>query len=1025
MPEEDIVTMKDLENPGKTGEETEDPSVVVTADDSSTSGSLDEAATSSSTNGKAVGKKKKFGWMGGVLALLVLTVVIVSVAVSSSKDKGSSTSSLSGFWKDGEDSASGNHKDKPGCNKTHYNHGHHAHGGNHNHYHGHHGRDPLDPNQEEEENPFSVAAVQESSPADSEEEEVELPTELPFGDVPIQGFSSDILQGYSTEEELQDDLTKTGKHILNQVILQNVARHQYYAQTVWGSAANGGDTPPRERPSTTSSAAQQAGQEIASAASVLTTTEASKTNNQEEDVDEADIIKNDQNYVYAVLGDFLVVWDIHTGAQVTQVQMPSLYGEDHIGRNWNWNPVTRINGLLLTPDHVILMVDAHNHQNDEQQQEPGQPELISKYQATQLRVYSKPTPTKTEMTLLATQKLQGIYRDGRWLEDSQTIHLVMSGDINAYSYLVEPLSYRHFRDEDENSPLSPMEYVAAATELATNTLLPEFVTAVTNALKINGQLPEMLQINGWAASTVMSPSAEETLARLGGVGLGVFHNDEASNDLPLRAFIQVVSLHVDDLPPANAMSIIAQDALPVTSSLLMGPTTRCDFYATGNHLVVALEHVQYNETTRAVNENVFVVHLGVEEASEREILSTARVHANFHSVVSVPGHLNNGAYSLDIQGNDLRLATTVQKWSALERVGQVCGERLEMLNSNGASNNNEDECQTHDSWKQCFDLAIDGCTQIETTGCPYTYTCAQSHQESSTDNYIMVFDLASNDMMMERGRIRIGEDHEIITSVRFGETFSYATTFDQRDPFYVLRLEPEQPPAILGELKLDGFSRYLHPLEDFEDNKLLVGIGQNSTGTGFDQRNTGVMITVFDVTDPAAPVAVASHMLENDDKIESYTHAAWDAKAVQYANGKLVLPVTMYHNGEWDAADEDDSLQGGDVNMDDFVDEEDQDLAVERTHEDDKSMGGNFNGFFVFNVGPGGISEALRIDNAMVAGACHYCDGGLTDSRSIVMDDGSLMTMFDDSVQSTNMTTGETLWSMSVELEGVSKDCCW
>eukprot|EP00797_Seminavis_robusta_P024737 Sro41_g025340.2 (328) ;mRNA; f:136144-137127 len=327
---------------------------------------------------------------------------------------------------------------------------------------------------------------------------------------------------------------------------------------------------------------------------------------------------------------------------------------------------------------------------------------------------------------------------------------------------------------------------------------------------------------------------------------------------------------------------------------------------------------------------------------------------------------------------------------------------------------------------------MDGCTEIiqDTGSCPYTYACAQPERmESSTDNFVMVFDLSSSsssssndDMMMtERGRVRIGHDHEVITSVHFGETFSYATTFDQRDPFIVLQLEPEQPPAVLGELELDGFSSYLHPLDDFVPNKLIVGIGQNTTGTGLDQRNTGVMVTVFDVSNPAAPVAVASHMLENDDKIESYTNVAWDAKAVQYANGKLVLPVTMFDNGDWNEVDEDDSMQTtGEDNMD-------EELEVARGQDDNnkESIGGGFKGFFVLNVGPTGITEAFRINNVNTANTCHYCHGGLTDSRSILMDDGSLMTMFDESVQSTNMTTGETLWTMTVELEGVSKDCCW
>jgi uncharacterized secreted protein with C-terminal beta-propeller domain len=122
--------------------------------------------------------------------------------------------------------------------------------------------------------------------------------------------------------------------------------------------------------------------------------------------------------------------------------------------------------------------------------------------------------------------------------------------------------------------------------------------------------------------------------------------------------------------------------------------------------------------------------------------------------------------------------------------------------------------------------------------------------------------------------------------VRFGETFSYATTFDLRDPFYVLSLVPGHPPAVVGELKLIGFSSYLLLLDD-TNGQLLVGIDQNVTGRGLDQHNTGVMVTLFDVSKPANPVVVASLMLANDDSVDSNSNAEWDPRQVDLARFRV------------------------------------------------------------------------------------------------------------------------------------------
>ncbi len=90
---------------------------------------------------------------------------------------------------------------------------------------------------------------------------------------------------------------------------------------------------------------------------------------------------------------------------------------------------------------------------------------------------------------------------------------------------------------------------------------------------------------------------------------------------------------------------------------------------------------------------------------------------------------------------------------------------------------------------------------------------------------------------------------ERIYSVRFIEDKGYVVTFREIDPFYVLDLSDPRNPDIKGELKIPGFSSYLHPITKDK----ILGIGQE---------NWQVKISLFDVSSPQNPVEKAKYLLE-------------------------------------------------------------------------------------------------------------------------------------------------------------------
>ena len=87
---------------------------------------------------------------------------------------------------------------------------------------------------------------------------------------------------------------------------------------------------------------------------------------------------------------------------------------------------------------------------------------------------------------------------------------------------------------------------------------------------------------------------------------------------------------------------------------------------------------------------------------------------------------------------------------------------------------------------------------------------------------------------------------ERIYSVRFIDDIGYVVTFRQVDPLYVVDLSAPAAPRVRGELKIRGYSAYLHPV----GGDLLLGVGQDATEQG---QLRGTQLSLFDVSNPAQP----------------------------------------------------------------------------------------------------------------------------------------------------------------------------
>jgi len=125
---------------------------------------------------------------------------------------------------------------------------------------------------------------------------------------------------------------------------------------------------------------------------------------------------------------------------------------------------------------------------------------------------------------------------------------------------------------------------------------------------------------------------------------------------------------------------------------------------------------------------------------------------------------------------------------------------------------------------------------------------------------------------------------ETIHSVRFLGDVGYVVTFEQTDPLYTVDLSDPAAPAVTGELKILGYSAYLHPVGDGR----LVGVGQDATEDG---AVVGTSVSLFDVSDPAAPERTAQATLPNASSAAEGDHRAflWWAD-----DGLVAVPVSAY-----------------------------------------------------------------------------------------------------------------------------------
>jgi uncharacterized secreted protein with C-terminal beta-propeller domain len=131
--------------------------------------------------------------------------------------------------------------------------------------------------------------------------------------------------------------------------------------------------------------------------------------------------------------------------------------------------------------------------------------------------------------------------------------------------------------------------------------------------------------------------------------------------------------------------------------------------------------------------------------------------------------------------------------------------------------------------------------------------------------------------------------NENIRSVRFVGDVAYVVTFRNTDPLFAINFSQPQQPKIIGELKIPGFSTYMHPLS----SDRLVGLGFDAVEQGDFGRIEGLQLSLFDTANPL-------EMSRKDVKIfgssGSSSAATADHRAfyLDQSEGVVAFPISLY-----------------------------------------------------------------------------------------------------------------------------------
>lgn len=326
-----------------------------------------------------------------------------------------------------------------------------------------------------------------------------------------------------------------------------------------------------------------------------------------------------------------------------------------------------------------------------------------------------------------------------------------------------------------------------------------------------------------------------------------------SNSRKLGLYKQFTDVLSIDL----ATGTVQQDKFLIDSS---------DSYFTGANLY--LTHHSYQASPRDKTDNDLAEAKAEARADHNERLAEG-TDPNFTTIhklaftglkskhygsVSVPGSMLD-RYSMSEHNDVLRLAVTENRPRYTSRPSIEAGGQQAASSSNPNPNPSPSEQAA---------VSLNSAPEWESES--YVYTIGED-----IDGKLKVL-----------GRVGGLGKNERIYSVRYFGDKGYVVTFRKTDPLYTLDLSDPRDPQVIGELKIPGFSTYMHGIGDGQ----LLAIGKDAD---LDGRVRGVKVSLFDVSDFAAPRLASELVLAEN----THSEATYNPKAFNWSAPRNFLAIPM------------------------------------------------------------------------------------------------------------------------------------
>lgn len=566
----------------------------------------------------------------------------------------------------------------------------------------------------------------------------------------------------------------------------------------------------------------------------------SRTNVQVEGVDEADIVKSDGKYIYAVAGNKVAIVDAYPAQSAKNVSEIDFNGS--------------VSEIFINGDRLVLFGQKYESFPGPVPTEAAaekmiaRPDMYPRYsQKTTVAIYD--VSDRANPVLAGEISIDGNYYDSRMADK--------------YVYVVanEPAYYAYAQDKNVTVP--GIYYQGRAVSQA----FPDIYyfdgvagNVYTTIAAINLDSPEDV-----SSKVILTNYAQNMYVSEKNIYI-IYNKWMSEADYVERVVDIILPLVPQDvrekINAAMALEVSKQTKMQAVGEIVQGYMSKLS----------ASERESLEESMRAKME---VLQADIEREREKTFVQKISIDGGNIEYVAggdVPGTVLN-QFSMDEYNGYFRIATTTSGNRGVVPMTGIASSGVTAATAQRAIA--AEKAEAAGSASDAKDAVASSSAQA-TPSAPVA-----PPQQSGPLNNIYVLDERLNVV----GKLQDLAPGERIYSARFLGDRAYLVTFRQVDPLFVIDLSVPQSPEVLGYLKISGVSDYLHPYDETH----VIGVGRDATDEG---RINGIKVSLFDASDVANPKEISKYVIGGQG---TYSEALYDHKAFLFSKEKnlLVIPVSI------------------------------------------------------------------------------------------------------------------------------------